>query len=122
MANDSQPPLPGTADAVLRFLESVGRRSEAELYLRLFRQLPKESFAIIAPGAPVIRQGLGAFTEQLRFLADLGLSAPVVLGLYDPAQSTQAADRLQKRAETAALDPVRHSAREPDLIERLKAE
>ena len=41
---------PDAAGVVLTFLESVGRRSEAELYLKLFRELPKESFAIIAPG------------------------------------------------------------------------
>ena len=34
---------PSPADAVLMFVESVGRRSEAELYLKLFRQLPRRA-------------------------------------------------------------------------------
>jgi hypothetical protein len=39
---------------VLRFLESVGRRAEAEFYVQLFRSEPKEQFGAIAafpPGA-----------------------------------------------------------------------
>ena len=35
------------AEVVLRFLESVGRRSEAEFYISLFRAEPKEQFAEI---------------------------------------------------------------------------
>ena len=54
----SDTPLPATAEAVLTFLESVGRRSEAEFYLRLFRKIPKESFAIVAAEAPVVRRRL----------------------------------------------------------------
>ena len=79
------------ADVVLTFLESVGRRAEAELYLRLFRQLPKESFALIAPGAQVLRDGAGALVEQIRFLADLDLYAPLVVGLFDFGSATPAA-------------------------------
>lgn len=115
-------PLPATAEAVLRFLESVSRRSEVELYLGLFRRLPKESFAIVAPGAPVIRQGLGAFTEQLRFLSDLGLAAPIVLGLFDPAQADSSRDRLLRRLEAAQLDFTVHVPAESDLTETLRAE
>ena len=114
--------LPRATEAVLRFIESVGRRSEAELYLGLFQRLPKESFAIIAPGAPVIRQGQGSFTEQLRFLSDLGLAAPIVLGLFDPAQAEAARDRLLKRLETAQLDFAVHVPGEADPSDTLRAE
>ncbi|MBI3206184.1 MAG: hypothetical protein HYZ29_31905 [Myxococcales bacterium] len=116
------PALPRATEAVLRFIESVGRRSEAELYLGLFRRLPKESFAIIAPGAKVIRQGQGSFTEQLRFLSDLGLAAPIVLGLFDPAQADGARDRLLKRLETAQLDFAVHVPGEADPSEALRVE
>lgn len=105
---------------VLTFLESVGRRSEAELYLRLFRKLPKESFAVIAPGGPVVRQALGSLVEQLRFLADLGLFAPVVLGLFDPEAASFGSERLVKRLPTAGLDPRPHAMTESDLPARLK--
>ena len=39
------------ADAVLRFLDGLGRRSEADFYLSLFRAEPKERFAAISVDA-----------------------------------------------------------------------
>jgi acetylglutamate kinase len=113
---------PTPADVVLTFLESLGRRSEAELYLKLFRKLPKESFAIIAPGPQVVRYGLGSLVEQLRFLADLDLFAPVVLGLFDPAPAVASAERMVKRLGTAGIVPLPHSMNEPDLADRLRDE
>jgi len=107
---------------VLTFLESVGRRSEAEFYLRLFLKLPAESFGIIAPGATVLRSGIGALVEQLKFLSDLGLHAPVVLGLYDPERGAQSSERLVKRLPPAGMVPVPHEMGEPDLVEKLRAE
>jgi len=107
---------------VLTFLESVGRRSEAEFYLRLFLKLSPESFGIIAPGATVIRYALGSLVEQLKFLADLGLHAPVVLGLYDPERGASSAERLVKRLQPAGMDPYPHEMGEADLAEKLRAE
>lgn len=110
------------AEVVLTFLESVGRRSEAELYLRLFRKLPKESFAVIAPGGPVVRQALGSLLEQLRFLGDLGLFAPLVLGLFDPETAPASSERLFKRLPSAGLEACAHSMDEPELAERVREE
>ena len=107
---------------MLTFLESVGRRSEAEFYLRLFLKLPKESFGIIAPGATVIRYALGSLVEQLKFLADLGLYAPVVLGLYDPERGPSSSERLVKRLPAAGIEPCPHEMGEADLAEKLRAE
>jgi acetylglutamate kinase len=107
---------------VLTFLESVGRRSEAELYLRLFQKLPKESFAIIAPGATVVRDALGSLVEQLRFLGDLGLFAPVVLGLFNCEAAATGSERLVKRLPSVGLDPSPHEMTEPNLAERLREE
>ena len=115
-------PASAAAEAVLTFLESVGRRSEAEFYLRLFLKLPPESFGIIAPGATVIRYALGSLVEQLKFLADLGLHAPVVLGLYDPERGASSAERLVKRLQPAGMDPYPHEMGEADLAEKLRAE
>lgn len=75
-------------ETVLTFLESVGQRSEAELYLQVFRRFPKESFALIAPQTPVVRGSLGALADQLGFLSRLGLHAPVVLGAFDGEATT----------------------------------
>jgi len=110
------------ADVVLTFLESLGRRAEAELYLRMFRELPKESFAIIAPGRQVLRDGLGALVEQIRFLADLDLFAPIVLGVFDPVSAPAAGERVARRLSAAGLVPYEHSMAEPDLVENLIAE
>ncbi len=112
--------VPDTAGIVLTFLESVGRRSEAELYLRLFRELPKESFAIIAVDASVVRYAAGSLVEQLRFLRELGLFAPVAVGLFEPATAAKAAARLAKRS--AVMGAVVESASEPDLATRVRAE
>jgi len=107
---------------VLTFLESVGRRSEAEFYLRMFHGLPKESFAVIVPGGPVVRSALGSIVEQLRFLADLGLYATVVLGLFDPETGATSSERLSKRLPAAALSPSPHEMSEPGLVQAVRDE
>jgi acetylglutamate kinase len=110
------------ADVVLTFLESVGRRAEAELYIRLFRQLPKESFALIVPGGQVLRDGTGPLVEQIRFLADLDLFAPIVLGLFDSGSMAVPAERVARRITATGLIPYIHTMDEPELGERLRNE
>jgi GNAT superfamily N-acetyltransferase len=110
------------AEAVLTFLESVGRRSEAEFYLRMFHGLPKESFAVIVPGGPVVRSALGSIVEQLRFLADLGLYTTVVLGLFDPESGATSSERLSKRLPSAGLETSLHDMSEPGLVEAVREE
>lgn len=107
---------------MLTFLESVGRRSEAEFYLRMFHGLSKESFAVIVPGGPVVRSALGSIVEQLRFLADLGLYTTVVLGLFDPETGATSSERLIKRLPAAALSPTPHEMSEPGLVESVREE
>ena len=107
---------------MLTFLESVGRRSEAEFYLRLFLKLPPESFGIIAPGAAVIRNALSSLVEQLKFLGDLGLHAPVVLGLYDPEQGPNSSERLIKRLQLQGMESCPHEMGEDALFEKLCVE
>jgi acetylglutamate kinase len=111
---------PDAAGVVLTFLESVGRRSEAELYLKLFRDLPKESFAVIAAEAAVLRYAAGSVVEQLRFLHELGLMAPVVVGLLEQGGPEKAATRLAKRA--ADMGAVVIDARDPELSARVAQE
>ncbi len=91
------------ADVVLRFLESVGRRSEAEFYLALFRAEAKERFATISVEASVARHALDAVVLDLRFLAALGLTPVVVLGLFEPADAVEHAARLRRRLEKAEV-------------------
>ena len=115
-------PLPATAEAVLKFLESVGRRSEAELYLKLFRGAPKESFAVIAAEAAVVRVALGSLLEQLRFLSALGLVAPVVVGLFDPHSAEAGARHLEAQLPAAGLTPVAGTMGAPELAEDVRVQ
>jgi hypothetical protein len=108
-----EPPTPDAAGVVVTFLESVGRRSDAELYLKLFRELPKESFAIITVESSVLRYSAASLVEQLHFLRELGLVAPVVVGIHEPIRAESAATRLAKRAVN--LGPVVIDVKHPDV-------
>jgi len=114
--------LPAAAEAVLTFLENVGRRSEAELYLRLFRELPRHSFALVLTDAPVVRHALGSVLEQLRFLADLGLVAPIVVGAFSPESSARGAAQLAEHLPTVGLTPRIHDLPESGLAALLSEE
>jgi acetylglutamate kinase len=91
------------ADVVLRFLESLGRRSEAEFYLALFRAEPKERFAAISVDANVARHATEAVTLDLRFLAALGLVPVVVLGLLDGKEAAEHGARIKRRLDRAGV-------------------
>lgn len=96
-SSESIPSATTSADVVLRFLESVGRRAEAEFYVQLFRSEPKEQFGAIAVDANVARYAFEAVVLPLRFLAGLGLAPVVVLGAFAPADATEHAARLVRR-------------------------
>lgn len=100
---------------VLTFLESVGRRSEAELYLELFRKLPKSSFAVIASQASVTRHARRSLVQQLSFLHQLGLVAPVLLGLFEPGRTAAAQVALVTSLRQAGLPTTEHAASAQDL-------
>ncbi len=70
----------GLAAHLLRFLGSLGQRSEAEMYLRAFRALPPGKFAMILPTVGVLSEHSGTLAEQLKFLTELGLFPTVVVG------------------------------------------
>lgn len=110
------------ADIVVTLVESVGRREDAEFYLRLFRELPKHSFAIVAPDAPALEDAQGRVALDLRFLAHLGLFAPVVLGLFQPIDAEAQADGLSRELGAARLKSRRYAAHAPRLVERLKVD
>lgn len=115
--------LPAAAEAVVTFLANVGHRSEAELYLRLFQQLPKHSFALVAVDAAADHApGLGSLLDQLRFLADLGLVAPIVVGLLHPESADRSADQLEEALSAAGLSPALHRVTEPSLPQHLRDE
>jgi bifunctional N-acetylglutamate synthase/kinase len=114
--------LPATVEAVLTFLDSVGRRSEAELYLRLFREVPRESFAIIALEGPTVSAQGASLAEQLRFLANLGLFAPIVVGVAEPSGARAAADRFMRRLGIVRLEGNIYTMDTPGLVELARSD
>src|SRR5690242_14724347 len=120
------PPADGTramepSDVVLRFLESVGSRREADFYLALFRAGEPERFAAISVDANVARHAAEAVTLDLRFLSALGLYPVVVLGVFESTEAMEQAVRLARRLERAGVKALLLGAEEPDLIERATA-
>jgi acetylglutamate kinase len=107
------------AEVVLRFLESVGRRSEAEFYLSLFRAQPKERFAAISVDANVVRQASEAVVLDLRFLAALGLTPAVLLGLMVPTEAAAHAARIARRLERVGVRSALLAAEDTDLPARV---
>jgi len=85
-------------EIIQRFLESVGAKADIDLYLRLHRAQRKESFAMLAPNAQIVKTALDPLHFDLRILAGLGLLPVVVLGLIEPkdadAQATRVSDWL----------------------------
>jgi acetylglutamate kinase len=103
-------------ETVLTFLESVGKRSETDLYLQLFRRLPKESFAIVAPHTSVVHDGLGALADQLGFLRKLGLQAPVVLGAFDREAGELERDWVMEALADVEIVPERFVGADPEAV------
>jgi hypothetical protein len=81
-------------EIIQRFLESVGGKADVDLYLKLFRAQRKESFAIIAADAQIVRTALDPFHFDLRILAGLGLTPVVLLGLFDARDADRQAQRV----------------------------
>jgi acetylglutamate kinase len=91
------------AEAVLKFLASVGSNAEAEFYLRLFRSRYPESFATIAVLASCLDHDADGVAVDLRFLRELGLTPVVVLGLDSPANASAQRAALQELLEDSAV-------------------
>ena len=81
-------------EIVQRFLESVGAKADIDLYLKLFRAQRKESFAILAPNAQIVKGALDPVHFDLRILAGLGLLPVVLLGLLEPKDADAQAARV----------------------------
>jgi hypothetical protein len=107
-----------TSDAVLRFLQSIGRRSEAEFYLALFRAASKESFANLVISASVLRDGADAVVVDLGFLRGLGLVPVVSLGFGSsgPAGVDQV-ERLRRKLDRAEIPSQTFSTGDPSLAD-----
>jgi ribosomal protein S18 acetylase RimI-like enzyme len=121
-APSDRPPFDGaeTPDAILRFMESIGHRSEAEFYLALFRAEKKESFANLVIEASVLRDASEAVVLDLRFLSGLGLTPVVSLGLTSAGKAgAEQAEKLMRRLERAGVPCSVSAADEPALVQTL---
>jgi len=112
------------AEIVQRFLESVGAKADIDLYLKLFRSQRKESFAILAPNAEIVKSALDPVHFDLRILAGLGLLPVVFLGVLEPkdadAQATRVSDWLLEDA--VACDVIRADIHMgPSTVEAVRA-
>lgn len=107
----------GAPDAILRFLESIGRRSEAEFYLALFRAEQKESFAHLVVSPAVLRGAFEAVVLDLVFLHGLGLVPVVSLGSSSGgAAGPRHAERLRRKLEQRDVPAVLHPADTENLV------
>ncbi len=94
---------PAPSQLVLRFLASVGRPAEAQLYLSLFRAERRESFALIAVDSEVAGVAADALAVDLEFLSQLGLSP--VLAFDSAEQAAAMAAWLGPAARAHIVDP-----------------
>jgi hypothetical protein len=83
-------------EIIQRFLESVGQKADVDLYLKLFRAQRKESFAILAAGAQIVKSALDQVHFDLRILTGLGLVPVVLLGLMEPKEADKQAERVRE--------------------------
>jgi hypothetical protein len=88
-------------EVVLRFLDSMGRRADAEFYLGLFRAEAKERFATIAVDGPVVSDALDAVVLDCRFLRTLGLVPVMVVGHFSRQEAESDATRLEQALRAA---------------------
>jgi acetylglutamate kinase len=109
------PPV-DTPDAILRFLESVGKRSETDFYLNLFRAEEKESFANLVATPAALRGAFEAVVLDLKFLHGLGLVPVVSIGFYGGgAASIEHADKLRRKLEKRDVRSVVYRADSANL-------
>lgn len=65
-------------DLVLRFMDSMGHKKDAEAYLKIFTSTQPESFAIVVIDESVLQEEIDAIIFDLRYLMRLELY-PVIL-------------------------------------------
>ncbi len=112
---------------VLTFLESVGKRQDAEFYLRLFREVPKPSFALVAIDSEILNDAMGLLVDSLQFLSKLDLFPVLVRGLdeVDPPTAEELEEGEQTLSEFVReldhrdLSLIVYPSTEPDLTRKI---
>lgn len=115
------PPAVRHTEAIIRFLDSLGRASDGQFYLGLFHSLPRESFAVLCVDRDVVRESLDALTLDLRYLSQLELYPTVVFGLLDGGESGRDADAALEALARSGVGAVRVDRTSPRLREEIRA-
>lgn len=122
----STPPPDASAETqlVLTFLESVGKRQDAEFYLKLFREVPKPSFALVAIDDEILTDARGLLVDGLQFLSKLDLF-PVLVRAFDDDPAPPSEDFLEllrefeRELDQRELSLVVHPAATTDLTQKI---
>lgn len=105
-----------TSEVVLRFLATIGRRSEAAEYLALFRSEEPESFAIIAVDEDVMTHDRDALVFDLQYLARLDLRPTLVLESGESAEAlTQRLDGSVALRRVSSAEAAKKAARSGEV-------
>jgi ribosomal protein S18 acetylase RimI-like enzyme len=122
------PPADTSAETrlVLTFLESVGKRQDAELYLKLFREVPKPSFALVAIDNEILNDAMGLLVDGLQFLSRLDLFPVHVRGFDESAKveselAEQAMHEFERELSHRELSLVVHSSSADELVAKVVA-
>jgi hypothetical protein len=109
------------SEALPKFLRSIGRGTDAQFYLELFRAEAKERFAAIALEDAIVGEAPDAVVLDLRFLSVLGLTPVVVLGLDGPLAPAAVAE-LKARLGDAQLKTAEFRGARPvgEIIETVR--
>lgn len=109
------------AEAVLKFLQSVGRGNEADFYIRLFRSTEPERFATLVINASTLTEGINTVVGDLRFLHSLGLTPVVAIGLHWSRDVQANGKRLLDKLTEAGVPSAISSTELAALIEHTHA-
>lgn len=108
-------------DAILRFLDSLGRASDGQYYLGLFHSLPRESFAILAVDGEVALDAADALALDLRYLTQLDLFPTLLFGFQDASSASRHAHATVTALERSGVGHARMDAASPGLADDIRA-
>lgn len=122
--SSNSPDASAETQLVLTFLESVGKRQDAEFYLKLFREVPKPSFALVTIDSELLEDAMGLIVDGLQFLSRLDLFPVLVRGFdvisaESAALDGQALSEFERELDHRGLSLVQHSSTDPDLTAKI---
>jgi acetylglutamate kinase len=108
-------------EAIVRFLDGVGRVADAQFYLGLFHSVPRESFGVLSVDGNVVQEALDAFVLDLKYLVQLELYPTLVFGLLDAEDAHRLADQTGDALLNAGVGCTRLGGRPDELAAAIRA-